>query len=140
MSVYRCAPRLSSAERRQVARLLECFGSVIEVKRERLIDAATALSGSGPGYLYYLLERLLRISRGLGFSEKESELLARQTIEGALGYWANSNLTPRELCRMVSSPGGTTLAALAEFERGKLALTLQSGIHAALRRSLELNR
>ena len=120
--------------------LLCAIGMVEWVSDEGLIDAATAVSGSGPAYVFHLVECLARAGEAEGLSPQVAAALARQTIIGAGALLARSELDPETLRRNVTSPGGTTAAALDVLmaDAGGLQDLMNRAVHAAAERSREL--
>jgi len=105
---------------------------------ERLLDMATALSGSGPAYVFMFMEALVDAGVHMGFARRDAEKLVEQTLLGSVLYARQSGLHPAQLRNQVTSPGGTTAAALHEMEKGGLRTVLSEGVWAAYRRSREL--
>lgn len=138
MTVFFAAPGLSECHLAWTHSILNCCGISLEVKQEELLNASTAINGTGPAYLYYLMEHLLSATCALGFDEAQARILVRQTLQGSLELWDESGISPRDLRLMVTSKGGTTAAAIATFEAGKLGEVLQQGIIAAHNRAREL--
>lgn len=130
----------ASAEALAVAdKLLRAIGKVAWVDDEGLIDAATAVSGSGPAYVFHLVEALAAAGVAEGLPEDVAAQLARQTIVGAGALLGRSALDPATLRRNVTSPGGTTAAALSVLEAtGALTDLMTRAVHAAAVRSREL--
>jgi pyrroline-5-carboxylate reductase len=119
--------------------LFEPVGVVVDLAHENLMHAATAVSGSAPAYLYAFIEALEAAGVAAGLSEKASRRLARSTIAGASALLEASGEEPAELRRQVTSPGGTTQAALEVLMgQGGLGPLLQEAVAAAVRRSKEL--
>jgi pyrroline-5-carboxylate reductase len=120
--------------------LLEAVGEVVWIEDEGLMDAVTAVSGSGPAYVFLLAECLAEAGRAAGLDAELSRRLARATIEGAGELLRRSDLSPQELREKVTSPNGTTAAAL-EVLMGKDGLQdlLARAVAAAARRSKELS-
>ncbi len=106
---------------------------------EGQIDAVTALSASGPAYFFYVMENLMAVARELGFSETASRQAILGTMAGALSLMQIEGADPAVLRKQVTSPQGTTAAALEIFEQGKLGSVLQDGVRAALARAKELS-
>jgi len=133
-------PRVNDEGKALVDRLLGVVGEVVWVTDEALIDAVTAVSGSGPAYVFLLTECLAEAAVELGLSPEIAACLARATVEGAAELMHRSDLSPAELRRNVTSPGGTTAAALAILmaEDGMAAL-MKAAVAAARRRSEELS-
>jgi pyrroline-5-carboxylate reductase len=120
-------------------RLFEAGATVIEVGEEQL-DAVTAVSGSGPAYIFYLVEQMIRAAEDLGLSPEHSRQLAIRTALGATTMLSSSQEPPAELRRRVTSPGGTTLAALTHLEQHDWAGITVEAIKAAAARSRELGQ
>jgi pyrroline-5-carboxylate reductase len=118
-------------------RLFSVAAAVIEVT-EAQIDAVTAMSGSGPAYFFYFIEHMIRAGQSLGLTPDQAKTLALQTISGAAEMLATSTDTPQELRRKVTSPGGTTQAAITHLETMKAGDIFLDAIAAAARRSKEL--
>ncbi len=119
--------------------LFEPLGSVVDLTDESQLHAATAVSGSGPAYLYAFVEALEAAGHASGLSEADAKRLARSTLTGAAALLAQSGEDPADLRRQVTSPGGTTQAALEVLlEQGGLPDLLRAAVAAAVRRSKEL--
>jgi len=122
-----------------VARLFETVGQVVVVP-ETQIDALSAVSGSGPAYVYLLVEQLTTAAERLGFSREEARLLAEGTFIGAGALLEASDEEPEELRRRVTSPKGTTERAIAVLEAADLAGAFERAAQAAIARAAELAR
>lgn len=120
-----------------VRRLFELVGAVIEVP-ESQIDALSTISGSGPAYVFFLIEQLTRAAVGMGFGEADARLMAEQTFIGASALLDASGEDPAELRRRVTSPKGTTERAVAVLESAHLDRTFADAAAAALARAREL--
>ncbi|MFT4214686.1 MAG: pyrroline-5-carboxylate reductase [Microbacterium sp.] len=120
-----------------VRRLFETCGVVIELPEEQ-IDALGTISGSGPAYVFLLIEDLTEAARGKGFAEDEARLMAEQTFIGATALLAASGEDPAELRRRVTSPKGTTERAIAVLQSAGLDGVFAEATDAALARSREL--
>ncbi len=119
--------------------ILGSLGKELEVKEE-LMNAATAISGSGPAYVFYLLEAMVMAAVKLGFTEEQASLISEQTLIGA-GYLAErSKQHPQQLRRQVTSPGGTTAAAIRLLEERKVKEAFVDAIDAACKKASELSR
>lgn len=118
--------------------LFESVGVAWEAPEEAQLDAVTGLSGSGPAYLFAFLEALIEAGTAVGLPHEAAELLAKQTAFGAAKLALESERSPAELRRQVSSPGGTTLAGLARLEALGFAGALGEAVRAATRRAGEL--
>ncbi|MGF1642894.1 MAG: pyrroline-5-carboxylate reductase [Thiotrichales bacterium] len=131
-------PSVSHEQREIAERLMRSVGITIWVSEERQLDAVTALSGSGPAYVFLVLEALQHGAEGLGLTPEAARLLALQTVAGAAKLALESNETPAELRERVTSKGGTTERALAEFNAGDLVGLFARAMHAAAARADEL--
>ncbi|MCK2022601.1 pyrroline-5-carboxylate reductase [Microbacterium sp. kSW2-24] len=120
-----------------VRRLFETVGAVIEVP-ESQIDALSTISGSGPAYVFLLIEEWTKVGLGLGFSEADARLMAEQTFIGSTALLEASGETPAEMRRRVTSPKGTTERAIAVLQDAHLEKTFADASAAALARAREL--
>ncbi len=138
MSVY-CGNQGVTRESFGIAQqIFDSLGKAIRVDNEKMIDAATAISGTGPAYVFFLAEAMKQGAIDLGFNESEADTLATQTLLGAASLLDRSDDSPEELRRKVTSPGGTTEAAFKSYDKAKLKKILIDGYQAAFNRSLEL--
>ncbi|HZL36333.1 MAG TPA: pyrroline-5-carboxylate reductase [Tepidisphaeraceae bacterium] len=117
--------------------IFESAATVIEVEEEK-IDAVTALSGSGPAYFFYLVEQMIAAGAALGLTHEQSRQLATRTAVGSARMLATSPDSPQELRRKVTSPGGTTEAAITSMETAGVGPAIVEAIKAAQRRGTEL--
>ncbi len=154
MAVVRAMPNTSSrvkesatalcggrwADERSLAVAEEVFAAVGRVSRvpEELLDAVTAVSGSGPAYVYLLAEALIRAAVRLGLDPQVARELVVQTVAGAGRMLLETGAEPAELRRQVTSPNGTTAAALRVFEEGGFLALVEEAVRAAASRSREL--
>jgi len=138
MSVLCAASGVSDAQRTQAEYLAGAAGSTAWVDDEQLMDAVTAVSGSGPAYFYLVMEILEDCAREMGIPANVARQLAVQTAHGAGLAAREADAAPGELRRMVTSPGGTTQAAIEVLQQGRLDDLLREALTAARRRSLEL--
>ncbi len=127
-----------AADRSAAASLFESVGIAWEADAEDLLDAVTGLSGSGPGYVFLFLEALIDAGVEVGLPREAAERLAKQTLYGAAKLASDPESNPAQLRERVSSPGGTTLAGLAELDRAGLREIVARAVAAATRRSAEL--
>lgn len=119
--------------------LFEPLGTVVSLTDENLMHAATAVSGSSPAYLYAFIEALEAAGAAAGLSPKDAQRLARSTLTGAAALLARTGEDPAELRRQVTSPGGTTQAALdVLLANGALPDLMREAVAGAVRRSKEL--
>ncbi len=130
---------LSEDDRQTAGRLLSAVGEVVWVRDDDAIDAVTALSGSGPAYVFLFIESLIAGGRALGLTPEQSRLLALSTLSGATKLAAESTDTPAVLRERVTSKGGTTAAALDVFRAKQFEEIVQSAMQAASRRAAELS-
>ena len=140
MSVFHAAREVILTEKELVRKLLDSCGKCFEVQSETMIDAATAISGSGPAYLFYLGEQMVIEAIKLGFSESEASQLVQQTIFGSAQLWLHSGEFPGTLRQRVTSLGGTTAAAIEKFNDLNIDSGIQQGIHQAFLRAVELSK
>jgi pyrroline-5-carboxylate reductase len=119
--------------------VFETVGAVIELGEDR-IDALSTISGSGPAYVFFLMEQLTGTALRLGFSEAEARLMVEQTFLGASELLAVSDVGPEELRRRVTSPKGTTERAIAQIAEADLTAVFDRATAAAIARSEEMAR
>ena len=131
-------PEVSSAEKQRAARILGAVGEVVWVDEEALLDPVTAVSGSGPAYVFWFIEQLAAAGARLGLPPEVAAKLALQTVLGAARLAAQSGEAPGALRERVTSKGGTTEAALRVFDEERLAERLLRALEAASRRGAEL--
>lgn len=132
---------VSGKAKELVNRLLSAGGKVEPIDDESLMDVVTAISGSGPAYVFYFIESLAAVAEDSGLSPEFAMLLAKQTIYGAASLAVETRGDPGELRRQVTSPNGTTAAALATLSEGnRLKNLLADAVEAARNRSAELTR
>lgn len=137
MSAVACGPGVSEADAKLARTLFESVGRVVTVE-ERLMDAVTGLSGSGPAYVFLAIEALADGGVKMGLPRQVASLLAAQTVLGAAKMVLETEEHPARLKDRVASPGGTTIAGLHELEQGGLRATLTAAVEAATNRSKEL--
>lgn len=138
VSAVYALPDVTAAERNEVERMLSAVGRVVWVEDESLMDAVTAISGSGPAYVFYLIEAMHQAAIELGFSESVARELTLGTVKGAAHLAVDSAETAATLRARVTSKGGTTEAAMALMESNQVKQRIVDAIHAAQRRSREL--
>ncbi len=130
-------PQVTAAQQELVESVFATVGSVVVVGEERL-NALTAISGSGPAYVFYLIEQWEQAARDQGFTQAEAALLVRETVRGAAELVIASGEQPEELRRRVTSPNGTTERAIATLEQAHLAELLEAAMKAAMARATEI--
>lgn len=131
-------PEVSADERSRAEAILRAVGEVVWVPEERLLDPVTAVSASGPAYVFWFIEQLARSGERLGLAPEVSAKLALHTVLGAAQLAAASTESPAELRARVTSKGGTTEAALRVFDEERLAERFLRALEAASRRGTEL--
>jgi pyrroline-5-carboxylate reductase len=131
-------PGVSAGERRRAERVLGAVGRVVWVKEEALLDPVTAVSASGPAYVFWFIEQLAAAGAELGLPAEVAARLALETVLGAARLAAQSKEPPAVLRERVTSRGGTTAAALAVFEAEGLAEKFRRAVAAASRRGAEM--
>jgi len=129
---------VTSQEAAEIGKLLGCLGLVVPVDEQNM-DVVTGLSGSGPAYVYLFIETLIDAGVNLGLSRETAAALAVQTVLGAARMVRESGRHPVELRNDVTSPAGTTAAALEALETGRFRGALLRAVKAAAQRSGELS-
>jgi pyrroline-5-carboxylate reductase len=132
------APGVDDAGRALAAEVLEAGGELVWVASERMLDAVTGVSGSGPAYVFYFLEALEEAARDLGFGPEDARRLAYATFAGAVALAQGSDAAPATLRAQVTSKGGTTERALATMDTGGVKATIIAAVTAAAERAREL--
>lgn len=136
-----CAtPEVGAEQRDRAKAILGALGEEIQVDDEQLVDMATALSGTGPTYVFLLMEALVDAGVHLGFSRRVAEELVLRTVEGSALFARKSGRHLAELRNMVTSPGGTSAAAIYQLEKGSLRTVLSRAVYAAYQRTRELGQ
>jgi pyrroline-5-carboxylate reductase len=138
VTVWYATPEASATQREQAGALLAALGMQFEVDDERLVAMATAVSGTGPTYVFLVMEALIDAAVHLGFARHVAHDLVIETLEGSTLFAKQSGMHPAQLRNMVTSPGGTSAAALHELESGRLRTVLSEAVWAAFRRTVEL--
>lgn len=129
---------VSESQRRITETLLGALGEQIPVSKEEYIDMQTGLGGSGPGFVFLIIEALIDAGVQMGFSRADAQTIALQTIAGSVELVRRTGKHPAELRNLVTSPGGTTAAGIYELERQGVRTALTDAVLAAYRRSREL--
>lgn len=138
MTAFTSSEEVTRIELLMVQNLLNTTGKAIYVEKESLLDSATAISGSGPAYVFYCMQAFIEAGVAMGFSSSEAELLVLQTFKGAVDLFHKNDFTCKEWMSMVASRGGTTEAALNYFVGNDVDKHLKGGANAALLRAQEL--
>jgi pyrroline-5-carboxylate reductase len=140
MTVWTAAPEVSDAQRAWAATILGALGRELFVDTETYLDMSTAINGTGPAYFFLMMEAMVDAGVHLGLSRRIAEELVQQTMLGSVRYAQQSGMHPAQLRNAVTSPGGTSAAAISELERGGMRTVLADAIWAAYRRSVELGK
>jgi len=122
-----------------VETLFRSIGRTVRIE-EKLIDAVTGLSGSGPAYVFMMLEAMADGGVKMGLPRDVAETLAAQTLMGSAKMFLETRLNPGQLKCMVTSPGGTTIAGIHELEKGGVRAALMNAVESATKRSIELGK
>jgi pyrroline-5-carboxylate reductase len=134
------SPDVSAAEKQQAEGILKAVGEVVWLPEERLIDPVTAVSASGPAYVFWFIEQLAAAAVKLGIGKDDALKLAKQTVLGAAQLASQSEESPETLRKNVTSKGGTTEAALNVFQEEKLAERFIRAVEAASKRGEAMGR
>ncbi|MBA3777998.1 MAG: pyrroline-5-carboxylate reductase [Chloroflexi bacterium] len=140
VTVWYATPDVTDEQRDQAGALLQTLGVELEVDDEKLVAMATAVSGTGPTYVFLVMEALIDAAVHLGFPRHMAHDLVLETLEGSTLFAKASGEHPAQLRNLVTSPGGTSAAALHELESGRLRTVLSEAVWAAFRRTEELGR
>jgi pyrroline-5-carboxylate reductase len=142
ISMWTCTNAVTDAQREQAVVILKAMGDEIYVapEDEHYLDMTTALSGTGPGYVFMFMEALIDAGVHMGFSRQVAERLVIQTIKGSTEYAVVSKMHPAQLRNQVTSPGGTTAAAMYQLEKGGFRTVISKAVWAAYERSVELGK
>jgi pyrroline-5-carboxylate reductase len=138
MTVWTATPQVSPRQKEQARAIVEALGHQLYVEDERFLDMATAVSGSGPSYVFLLMEALMDAAVHLGFSRADARELVVQTIRGSAIFAQKVMAHPAEMRNLVTSPGGTSAAALYQLEKGAFRTVLSKAVLAAYQRSVAL--
>lgn len=139
MTAFTAHNNLSIENIRKAENLLSTTGRTVFFENEHLLDAVTALSGSGPAYFFYIVKQMVDAGKEMGFDEATSAMLVKQTMLGSFHLLNTANKSLDELIKAVASKGGTTEAALSFFENNNVGENLQKGIIKAKNRATELS-
>lgn len=140
VTAWIATPAVDATQRQQTALLLGALGEQIPVDKEEYIDMQTGLGGSGPGFVFLIIEAMIDAGVQMGFSRPDAQKIVLQTIAGSVALVKETGKHPAELRNLVTSAGGTTAAGIYELEKGGLRTTLTNAILAAYQRSQELGR
>jgi pyrroline-5-carboxylate reductase len=140
ITAWTCTEAVSEAERDNVRQMLTALGKELFVDTENMIDMATSLSATGPTYIFMVMEALTDAGFHLGFSRDMAKELVQETMLGSVKFAIESHKHPAELRNMVTSPGGTSAAAIYQMEKGSLRTVLSKAVHSAYQRAVELGK
>lgn len=140
MTVWTASPDVTETQRGWAGTILGALGRELFVDTETYLDMSTAINGTGPAYFFLMMEAMVDAGVHLGLSRRIAEELVQQTMLGSVRYAQQSGLHPAQLRNAVTSPGGTSAAAISELERGGMRTVLSDAIWAAYRRSVELGK
>ncbi len=138
MSVWAASAACTARQRDLARAVLRSLGEEREVSDEAFVAMATALSGTGPTYLFAVMEALIDAGVHLGFPRELAHDLVVETLIGSAQFAKQSELHPAQLRNAVTSPGGTSAAAIYELEKGRIRTVFSDAVWAAYRRTLEL--
>jgi pyrroline-5-carboxylate reductase len=139
MSVWCGTADVGDQQRNQVKTVLGALGEEIEVTTEKYVDMATALSGTGPTYVFLMMEALIDAGVHMGFPRHLAEQIVLQTVSGSVDFARHSGKHMAELRNMVTSPGGTSAEAIYQMEKGGLRTVLSRAAFAAFQRTQTLS-
>ena len=140
VTAWTASAEVSEEQESQVSAMLEALGKTVRVENERQIDMATALSATGPTYIFLVMEALIDAGVHMGFSRHVAQELVHQTMLGSVLFARESHKHPAELRNMVTSPGGTSAEAIYQMEKGSLRTVLSKAVWSAYQRAESLGR
>jgi pyrroline-5-carboxylate reductase len=140
MSVWTATSDVTDQQKQSVKAILGAMGRELYVDDEAYLDMATAVSGSGPAYFFLMVEALVDAAVEIGLTRDMAQELVLQTMLGSGKFIQSSDEAPAELRKKVTSPGGTTAAALAQFEKGAFSELVRRAVRAAYERAKELGK
>ncbi|MCK5430915.1 MAG: pyrroline-5-carboxylate reductase [Anaerolineales bacterium] len=138
MSAWTTTDAVTTAHRKMAEAILNALGKQIYFEDEKYMDMATAISGSGPAYIYLIIEALTDAAVHIGLPQQQAEELVLQTVLGSALFLQKSGKHPAELRNMVTSPGGTTAEGLFKLEKGKLRATISKAVMASYKKAKQL--
>jgi pyrroline-5-carboxylate reductase len=140
VTAWTASAEVSETQERRVSAMLEALGKAVHVENEHQIDMATALSATGPTYIFMVMEALIDAGVHMGFSRHVAQELVHQMMLGAVLFARESHKHPAELRNMVTSPGGTSAEAIYQMEKGSLRTVLSKAVWAAYQRAESLGK
>jgi pyrroline-5-carboxylate reductase len=138
MSVWCCTDSVDAVQQANVRAALGALGEQLQVETEKYVDMATALSGTGPTYVFLMMEALVDAGVHMGFPRRIAEQIVLQTVSGSVAFARSSGKHLAELRNMVTSPGGTSAEAIYQMEKGGLRTVLSKSVYAAYQRTQTL--
>ncbi len=140
ITVWVASDTVSTSQKEQARQILSALGEEVFVEDEYYLDMATALSGSGPAYVYMFMEAMIDAGVHMGFPRRISEKLVTQTMRGSVNFYEHNDVHVAALRNQVTSSGGTSAEALYYLEKAGIRTAISRAIWAAYQRSLELGR
>ena len=140
MTVWTATPEVTAIQREQARAIIEALGHQLYADDENYLDMATAISGTGPSYVFLLMEALIDAAVHLGFSRTDARKLVVQTIRGSAIFAERSTVHLAEMRNMVTSPAGTSADALYQLEKGAFRTVISKAVLAAYQRSVALGQ
>jgi len=140
ITVWTASPETSQDQRETASKILGALGEVVFVEDEGYLDMATALSGTGPAYVFLFTEALIDAGVHMGFPRRIAEQLVLQTLKGSASFYEQAERHPATLRNQVTSPGGTSAEALYYLEKAGFRTAISRAVWAAYQRSLELGK
>jgi pyrroline-5-carboxylate reductase len=140
MTVWTDSDSVSDKQREQARTILEAMGKQLYVEKEDALNMATAVSGTGPTYVFLLAEALVDAAVHLGFSRRDARMIVLETLKGSVDFAQQSELHLAQLRNMVTSPGGTSAEAIYQLEKGGMRTILSKAVWAAYQKSQLLGK
>ncbi|MFH1874104.1 MAG: pyrroline-5-carboxylate reductase [Pseudomonadota bacterium] len=140
VSAIYCAPKVAERYRRFAHQIFQAVGTTVDIKDEQLMDVITGVSGTGPAYIFALMEAMTQAGIKAGLTPKMAKTLIRQTVLGSALLASQSEAEPKELRERVTSKKGTTWAAMNVFQKQKFWTVVENAVEAAIKRSNELRK
>ena len=138
MNVWTATPDVDDGHRSRIRAVLSALGEELYVDEEKYVDMATALSGTGPTYVFLMMEALIDAGVHMGFPRRIAEQIVLQTVSGSVEFARASGKHMAELRNMVTSPGGTSAEAIYQMEKGGLRTVFSRAVYAAYQRTQSL--
>lgn len=138
MTAFYASKEVTRLEISLIQNLLAATGKTLNLEKEEALNATTAISGSGPAYVYFFMDSIIKVAEQLGLSKSEASLLVKQTFLGAIELFQQNSLSCQEWIEVISSKGGTTEAAIQRFVKENLSEKIFLGVEAAKLKADEL--